>query len=107
MRHAKRSTARDFKIVEPNNMVREENGTNHDADCNDPNGGGNANESSDESENKEENGSEKILSPEPATKLASAVEDSGSESDDENRDGVPSAKRVKRNNMVQDSDDEA
>ncbi|KAM4126898.1 hypothetical protein ACJW30_02G049000 [Castanea mollissima] len=96
LRHAKRSTSRDFKIVDPDEMTREEDAPNH----NDPTAV--ENESCEDSEDNEGNGSEKILSPNSFSPLA--AKDSGS--DGEDGDALPNAKRVKRGRVVQDSDDE-
>ncbi|KAJ0034471.1 hypothetical protein Pint_24485 [Pistacia integerrima] len=92
LRHAKRSTARDFKILDP---LREEDASNHEADHNDSAAA--EEESGEDSKEHEANGSENVLSP-------PAVEDS--ESDGENGGSSPAAKRSKRHRVVQDSDDE-
>jgi Fanconi anemia group I protein len=100
LRHAKRSTSRDFKILDPKKMAGdgEEDAPNH----GDPAAA--ENESCEDSEGNEGNGSEKILlSPESGCRLA--AEDSGSD-DGEDGDALPSAKRVKRGRVVQDSDNE-
>lgn len=101
LRHAKRSTSRDFKILDPKKMVGEEDAPNHESNHSDPTAV--ENESCEDSEDNEGNGSEKILSPESGIRLA--AEDSGS--DGEDGDALPSAKRVKMGRVVQDSDDEA
>lgn len=98
LRHAKRSTSRDFKILDPKKMAGEEDAPNHELNHSDPTAV--ENESCEDSEG---NGSEKILSPESGSRLA--AEDSGS--DGEDGDALPSAKRVKRGRVVRDSDDEA
>lgn len=97
LRHAKRSTARDFKIIDTKNNAREEDVPNHEA-VNNNNSNAAANESCEDSDGNEENGSdEKVLSPE-----------SDSEPHDGDGDGgVPNAKRMRRDRVVQDSDDEA
>lgn len=92
LRHAKRSTARDFKILDP---VRQEDASNHEANHNDSAAA--EDESGEDSKETEENGSENVLSP-------PAVEDS--ESDAENGGASPAAKRLKRGRVVQESDDE-
>ncbi|KAF5452322.1 hypothetical protein F2P56_027331 [Juglans regia] len=94
LRHAKRSTSRDFKILDPKKMVSEEDASNHD----DPNAV--VNELCEVSEDDEGNESEKPLSPESGNPLA--AEDSGSDGE-----ALHSAKRVKRGRVVHDSDDEA
>lgn len=88
LRHAKRSTSRDFKILDP---VREEENPDagHEGDDNEA-----AEAEGESSEHDEENGLEDIPSP-------TAVEDS------ENEDDAATAKRFKRSKVVQDSDDEA
>ncbi|KAK2990118.1 hypothetical protein RJ640_014787 [Escallonia rubra] len=100
LRHAKRSTSRDFKILDPQNIVREEDASNHESNNN--NDSAAPNESSD-SAGDEGNGSDTVLSPEPGSPVA--VEDSGS--DGEDQDAIPRSKRAKMNKVVQDSDDEA
>jgi len=101
LRHAKRSTSRDFKILDPKKMAGEEDAPNHESNHSDPTAV--ENESCEDSEGNEGSGSEKILSPESGSRLA--AEDSGS--DGEDGDGPPSAKRVKTGRVVRDSDDEA
>ncbi|XP_057484822.1 uncharacterized protein LOC130771247 [Actinidia eriantha] len=101
LRHAKRSTARDFKILDPNQIVREEDANqepNHDNNSS----SAPQNEPGEESEHDEGNGSETGLSPEPGNPLVEEV----SESDGEDGNAVPNAKRAKTNRIVQDSDDE-
>ncbi|KAK3017972.1 hypothetical protein RJ639_002729 [Escallonia herrerae] len=100
LRHAKCSTSRDFKILDPQNIVREEDASNHES--NDNNDSAAPNESSD-SAGDEGNGSDTVLSPEPGSPVA--VEDPGS--DGEDQDAIPRSKRAKMNEVVQDSDDEA
>ncbi|KAK2645650.1 hypothetical protein Ddye_020845 [Dipteronia dyeriana] len=94
LRHAKRSTSRDFKILDP---IREEDASNHEANHNESAVA--EDESSDHSEDDEENGSEKVSSP-----LVAAAEDS--ETDGENVCDLPTAKRIRTSEVVQDSDDE-
>ncbi|GAV64147.1 hypothetical protein CFOL_v3_07665 [Cephalotus follicularis] len=100
LRHAKRSMSRDFKILGPKKIGREEDASNHEPNHNDSPAAGN--ESSEDSEDNEGNGSGKVLSPRPVSPLA--AEDSESNGEDES--SVPNAKRLKRNGVVQDSDDE-
>ncbi|PON88352.1 Fanconi anemia group I protein [Trema orientale] len=97
LRHAKRSTARDFKIIDTNNIAREEDVPNHET-VNNVNSNTAENESHEDSEDNEENGfNENVLSPE-----------SDSEPSDGDGDGgVPNAKRMRRDRIVQDSDDES
>ena len=99
LRNAKRSTSRDFKILDPDQMM-EEDAPNDESNHDDPTAV--ENESGEESEDNDGNVSEKILSPESCSPLA--AKDSGS--DGEDGDALPNAKRVKRGRVVQDSDDE-
>uniref|UniRef100_A0A2N9H7A5 Fanconi anemia group I protein n=1 Tax=Fagus sylvatica TaxID=28930 RepID=A0A2N9H7A5_FAGSY len=99
LRNAKRSTSRDFKILDPDQMM-EEDAPNDESSHDDPTAV--ENESGEESEDNDGNVSEKILSPESCSPLA--AKDSGS--DGEDGDALPNAKRVKRGRVVQDSDDE-
>ncbi|XP_021291605.1 Fanconi anemia group I protein isoform X2 [Herrania umbratica] len=99
LKHAKRSTSRDFKILDPITVPREDP-PNHDPNSN--NSGADGNESCNDPEDDEGNGSEKVLSPQPGSPLA----EEESESDAEDRASVPTVKRVKRSRIVQDSDDE-
>lgn len=118
LRHAKRSTARDFKIIDTSttNIGREENGVpDHEAahinDNNNNSNNNNSNEAENEacedSEDKEGSEYEKVLSPESHT--AVAAEDSDESNDEEVEEGdeaFPNAKRMRRNRVVLDSDDE-
>ncbi|XP_059632748.1 uncharacterized protein LOC132275304 [Cornus florida] len=92
LRHAKRSTSRDFRILEPEKNVEEEDNSNHESNNN--NSTASQNESCEESEDGEPNGSKTVLSSE-------------SGSDGEGGDVLPNAKRAKMSTVVQDSDDEA
>ncbi|XVF38742.1 hypothetical protein REPUB_Repub20aG0127800 [Reevesia pubescens] len=100
LKHAKRSTSRDFKILDPTSVTREEDPPNNDANTN--NSGADGNESCSDSENNEGNGSDKLLLPQSG----SPVVEEESECDAEVRDSVPTVKRVKRTRIVHDSDDE-
>ena len=99
LKHAKRSTSRDFKILDPTTVAREEDPPNNDANPN--NSGANGNESCSDSEENEGNGSENVLSPQSGNPLAEE-----SECDTEDRASVPTVKRAKRSRIVHDSDDE-
>ncbi|XWS14102.1 hypothetical protein CRYUN_Cryun36dG0094200 [Craigia yunnanensis] len=99
LKHAKRSTSRDFKILDPTTVAREEDPPNNDANPN--NSGGNGNELCSDSEDNEGNGSENVLSPQSGNPLAEE-----SECDTGDIASVPTVKRVKRSRIVQDSDDE-
>lgn len=102
LRHAKRSTSRDFKIIDQDSDMREEDVPNNEADHN--NSAAVANETCEDSEdNYEENGLETNLSPESDSALA--AEDSGSDNE-VGDDAVPNAKRTKKGRIVQDSDDD-
>lgn len=99
LKHAKRSTSRDFKILDPITVPREDP-PNHDPNPN--NSAADGNESCSDSEDDEGNGSEKVLSPQSGSPLA----EEESESDAEDRASVPTVKRVKRSRIVHDSEDE-
>ncbi|GKU85432.1 hypothetical protein SLEP1_g110 [Rubroshorea leprosula] len=99
LRHAKRSTARDFKILDPKNVVGEDV-PDHEANQN--NSAADENESGSDSEDNEGNESEKVSSPQPGSPLA--AEDSECEAED--RSDLPNTKRLKRGMVVHDSDDE-
>ncbi|EXC03954.1 hypothetical protein L484_007211 [Morus notabilis] len=96
LRHAKRSTARDFKIIDTttnreaaaaeNNPVAAESETCEE-DSEDSEGSG---------------GSEKVLSPETGSALA--AEDSESNGEEEGEIAFPNAKRMRRYGVVQDDD---
>lgn len=97
LRHAKRSTARDFRILEPNNINRQEEESEGDpnpvisiASQTESHGGG------------DENGLEQVLSPESS--IAGAADDSGT--DDEDTNINRNVKRATMSRVVQDSDDE-
>ncbi|KAA8548947.1 hypothetical protein F0562_000631 [Nyssa sinensis] len=100
LRHAKRSTSRDFRILDPR-YVRGEDASNDEPKHN--NSTAAQNESCEESEDGEGNGSEKVLSPESGSALAGEEYNS----DSEDGDALPNGKRAKMSRVVQDSDDEA
>ncbi|CAK7333380.1 unnamed protein product [Dovyalis caffra] len=100
LRHAKRSTSRDFKIIDSRKIIREENDPNHEPVYHAATAAENG---SSESGVKEGNESGKVLSSQCGSPLA----EEESESDGENGGALPLAKRVKRGKVVQDSDDEA
>ncbi|XP_022760595.1 Fanconi anemia group I protein [Durio zibethinus] len=96
LKYAKRSTSRDFKILDPTTVTRDEDPpNNNDANPNNPRADGNA--SCSDSEEHEENGSDKVFSPQSEEE---------SECGNEDRASVPTVKRVKRSMIVHDSDDE-
>ncbi|KAM1742336.1 hypothetical protein ACFX12_012349 [Malus domestica] len=102
LKHAKRSTARDFRIFPKENATPsdEANHANSNAVENESAEDLNANDN----EGDDDDRLEKILSAESNSPMV--AEDSGSEN--EEVDGLPSPKRLKRNNrVVEDSDDEA
>ncbi|KAF5944697.1 hypothetical protein HYC85_018774 [Camellia sinensis] len=100
LRHAKRSTARDFKIVDPSHVVGEED-ANQEPNHGNPSTTAAQNELGEESENDEGNGSERGLSPESGNPLAAEASES-----DKDENVHPNAKRAKMSRVVQDSDDE-
>lgn len=87
LRHAKRSTCRDFKILQQprTNKTREEESPS-----------ALVNETEEEGEENEGNESEKAPSP-----------DEGSETEDEDRDAPPNPKRWRMSKVVKESEDEA
>ncbi|CAL5395694.1 unnamed protein product [Camellia sinensis] len=100
LRHAKRSTARDFKIVDPSHVVGEED-ANQEPNHGNPSTTAAQNELGEESENDEGNVSERGLSPESGNPLAAEASES-----DKDENVHPNAKRAKMSRVVQDSDDE-
>jgi len=102
LRHAKRSTARDFKILETKKI------STPDHEPSQADSASSAEESGEESEGLgDENGAEKALSPESDGEVAAtaaAAKDTESEKD-EPEIVVPN-KRVKMSRVVQDSDEE-
>lgn len=104
LRHAKRSTSRDFKILEARNIVGEEEVPSNEPILNNSAAHNDSSEKSDDEDGDDddtENGVEKDLCPETSSDLAA---DSGS--DDKEEDASPKAKRTKRSRIVQDSDDD-
>lgn len=105
LRHAKRSTARDFQLKPKLNEESREEGDAPSPEANHDNTNAVENESGEDHDDNEGNGPERILSPD-YNNSPPAVEDSGS--DNEDGDVPPSAKRLKRvNRVVEDSEDEA
>lgn len=105
LRHAKRSTSRDFKILEARNIVGEEEVPNIEPILNNSAAHNDSREKSDDEDGDDddtENGVQKDLCPETSSDLA--AEDSGS--DDKEEDAFRKAKRTKRSRIVQDSDDD-
>ncbi|KAK6930197.1 FANCI solenoid 4 domain [Dillenia turbinata] len=104
LRHAKRSTARDFKILDPKRFIREEETANNEPYANDTrpaeDDGGENQESETNEEDDHDSGN--ALSAEPGSALPAG----DSDSDDDGGD-LPKSKRAKMNNVVQDSDDES
>ncbi|KAL3505710.1 hypothetical protein ACH5RR_031092 [Cinchona calisaya] len=96
LRHAKRSTSRDFKILEPKDFVREEekeeNPASHETDETEANAADS--ESSEHSGDEENGGLDKVLSPE--SEVPEAAEDSES-------GGVSNDQRSKRRRIVEES----
>lgn len=92
LKHAKRSTSRDFKILDP---VRERDASNNEANDNEAAEAGD--NSSEDSKDDDENASEKVLSPMANDSLGAA--DSESDGENENENAAPIAKRSKRSNQ--------
>ncbi|KAL6193735.1 hypothetical protein ACLB2K_034819 [Fragaria x ananassa] len=107
LRHAKRSTARDFRIqLNEESREEEEEENAPTSEANHDNENAVENESAEDLDDNEGNGSERALSPDYINNPP-AVEDSGSDNG-EGDDHPPSAKRLKRvNRVVEDSEDEA
>lgn len=104
LRHAKRSTARDFRIIEPKDTVNKEDAENNDAPDNNDSGAAQVEASEGSGDDEEGNGLEKVVSPESDRPLL--AEDSGSESENEQH-LIPNTKRTKvMSRVVQDSDEE-
>lgn len=99
LRHAKRSTSRDFKILD-NHTAREEDAPGEEANRDNEANHNNSNVV----ENESCEGSEGVMNISPESASALAAEDSGSDNEDE--DVLPNAKRINRGGIVQDSDDE-
>ncbi|XP_010259501.1 PREDICTED: Fanconi anemia group I protein homolog [Nelumbo nucifera] len=95
LRHAKRSTARDFKILYTKKITKEQ-------DALEPEPNPAISTESQNVSSDEENGSKKALSPESNSSMA--PEDSAS---DEDQNISLKTKRAKMNKVVRDSDDEA
>ncbi|KAJ6889818.1 Fanconi anemia group I protein [Populus alba x Populus x berolinensis] len=100
LRHAKRSTSRDFKIIDSRKIITEEDEPNHEPACH---AAATAENGPPESGDNEGNESDKVLS----SQSGSPLSEEESASDGENGDALRHAKRVKRDRVVLDSDDEA
>lgn len=98
LRHAKRSTSRDFKIIEATSIVGEEDNPDHEPGCS--RSAAHENESCDASD--EDKGEENVISPESGSHLS--ADESGS--DGEIGNSLPPVKKMRKNGVVQDSDDE-
>lgn len=107
LRHAKRSTSRDFKILDPKDLV----GAADEAAQNKETDAGN-NESSEASENEDQNGGadNKVSSSLTESCIPQAAENSGSDNDNDEIDETdhpPNPKRLKKvSNIIQDSSDD-
>lgn len=100
LRHAKRSTSRDFRIRESDDSNGQEGTENHQANENNDDSAAEEAEDDDATEEPGDNGHDLE---EPGSPVAD-----DSVSDDENGLNFPSAKRTKTTNkVVQDSDDES
>ncbi|KAL0457426.1 UNVERIFIED_CONTAM: Fanconi anemia group I protein [Sesamum latifolium] len=97
LRHAKRSTSRDFKILEPSEDTLEEQNPTEEADSDNLNA--TENKSSEESGDEGEETDSCQL---PKSGSPVAAEDT----EDENEADLPQVKRAKMNRVVQDSSDE-
>lgn len=116
LRHAKRSTSRDFKIIEPQSFSVEEGAGSQDADDNDAARGENEEDPRDEEGNGAED--ESVVGAEDDDE-GNEVEDAlmaaydsppaveASESEDEGEPDLPKTKRAKMTRVVEDSDEEA
>ncbi|XP_009764707.1 uncharacterized protein [Nicotiana sylvestris] len=116
LRHAKRSTSRDFKIIEPQSFSVEEGAGSQDADDNDAARGENEEDPGDEEGNGAED--ESVVGAEDDDE-GNEVEDAlmaaydsppaveASESEDEGEPDLPKTKRAKMTRVVEDSDEEA
>lgn len=101
LRHAKRSTARDFKIIEMKKIAIEGEASAHNPSQG--NSTSSENESSEESVGPDqENASEKVASPESSCDTA----DEHSETDKEDQKMVLRRKRAKMCRIVEDTDEE-
>ncbi|MBA0829706.1 hypothetical protein Goarm_014291 [Gossypium armourianum] len=101
LKHAKRSTCRDFKILDPTTAVVGQdvpNNVGNDNDNENENENENGRCSDSEDGNNDGNGSDKVLSHEVESE-SDAVED--------DRASVPTVKGVKRSRIVHDSDDDS
>lgn len=96
LRHAKRSTSRDFKILD---TVREGDASNNEANDNEAAEAGD--NSSDDSKDDDENASERVLSPMADDSLGAADSESDgqNEHENENENAAFIAKRLKRSNQ--------
>lgn len=104
LRHAKRSTSRDFKILDPRDFVREEEEGDPTNETDENEGNAAENESSEESGDEEEEeegngGANNVLFPE--YDVPQAAEDSGSGGEDE--PGPSNGQRSKRRRAVEES----
>ncbi|KAL2470368.1 hypothetical protein Adt_38504 [Abeliophyllum distichum] len=97
LRHAKRSTSRDFKIVEPSEDALEEENPNNGLEKNNSNEA--ESESSKESGTEETEETENVLAPESSPLAAE-------DSEGEDEAALPKAKRAKMGSDVHDSSDE-
>lgn len=116
LRHAKRSTSRDFKIIEPQSFSVEEGAGSQDAEDNDAARGENEEDPRDEEGNGAED--ESVVGAEDDDE-GNEVEDAlmaaydsppaveASESENEAEADLPKAKRAKMTRVVEDSDEEA
>lgn len=97
LRHAKRSTSRDFKIVEPSDNTLEEQNPNEEADCDHSNA--TEDKSSEESGNEGEE-TESCQSPKCDSPMAAK------DTEDEDETAIPRVKKARTSRVVHDSSDE-
>lgn len=94
LRHAKRSTSRDFKILD---TVGEGDASNNEANDNEAAEAGD--NSSEDSKDDDENASERVLSPMADDSLGAADSESDGQNEHENENAAFIAKRLKRSNQ--------
>lgn len=94
LRHAKRSTSRDFKILD---TVREGDASNNEA--NDSEAAEAGDNSSEDSKDDDENASERVLSPMADDSLGAADSESDGQNEHENENAAFIVKRLKRSNQ--------
>ncbi|KAL6519815.1 hypothetical protein OROMI_032709 [Orobanche minor] len=100
LRHAKRSTSRDFKIVEPSEDTEEEQNLNQEpADCDDRSNAA-------ENESPEESGSSEGEGTQSGQVLNSGSPMAVEDTEDEDEGALPQARKAKMSLVVQDASDD-